>query len=381
MRRLAVSLFLLSLLAVPPTQAQTIPTSSGIAPAPGMPRPANDSLFRRARRLVGDGNGATGRALVDSLLAAAAPGSTDYGNALYWHGALAATAAEAERDYRRVIVEFPLAFYADDALLALAELEQARGDLAAALAHLQRFVHDHPASPGRGIAALGAARLAFEQRDTKVGCAMVAEAKASVAPGDVEVANQIAYYASRCPNLPVTTAKIGPVKGPTIASNTPTAAPDTAKKTSSPPPATTAPIASLPAATPVRTEPVSAPSTTVPKPTSKPTQKPAEQPVTPRPAPAPPAPAAGRHTIQLAAFNTRPEAEQFAARLAKRGLATRVSVVTRDVRGTKTQFFRVRLGFYRTPQAAEAEVAALKARGIISFATIEDPPAAGKTTP
>ena len=169
MRRLVITATLLTGLVLPAAHAQTVPTSGDIVPPPGMPRPANDTLFRRARRLVGDGNGATGRALVDSLLAAAAPGSTDYGNALYWHGALAPTAAEAERDYRRVIVEFPLAFYADDALLALAELEQARGDRAGALAHLQRFVHDHPASPGRGIAALGAARLAFEQHDTKTG--------------------------------------------------------------------------------------------------------------------------------------------------------------------------------------------------------------------
>lgn len=383
MHRLAVSLSLVTLLAVPTARAQTIPTSSGIAPAPGMPRPANDSIFRRARRLVGEGNGAVGRALVDSLLAAAPPGSTDYGNALYWHGALAPTAAEAERDYRRVIVEFPLAFYADDALLALAELEQARGDRAGALVHLQRFVHDHPASPGRGIAALGAARLAFEQRDTKVGCAMVAEAKASVAPGDVEVANQIAYYASRCPNLPVTTAKIGPVKGPVTPPPT-TTTPDTARTSSTPvasttpvapAPLATAPAASLPAATPVRTEAAKAPE--VPKPAPTTAVKPVASPATSRPTP----PAAGRHTIQVAAYPTRPEAEQFAARLAKRGLATRVVAVTRDVRGAKTQIFRVRLGFYRSARDAEAEVAALKARGIIAFATTEDPPAAGTATP
>jgi hypothetical protein len=34
-----------------------------------IPPPANDSLFRRARRMVSEGNGAAGRALVDSLLA------------------------------------------------------------------------------------------------------------------------------------------------------------------------------------------------------------------------------------------------------------------------------------------------------------------------
>jgi cell division protein FtsN len=365
MRRLAVSVSLLSVLAFPTARAQSVPTSSGIAPAPGMPRPANDSLFRRARRLVGDGNGAIGRALVDSLLAAAAPASSEYGNALFWHGALAATAAEAERDYRRVIVEFPLSYYADDALLALAELEQARGDRASALAHLQRFVHDHPSSPGRGIVALGAARLAFEQRDTKTACAMVSEAKASVAPGDSSVSNQIAYYATRCPNLPVTVAKIGPV-GSTTA---PTSAAPTTTTPPIPAPVVTAPVVTAPVATaPVATAPARTAPTPTPAPVTTTPPKPAVQ--TP---PKPVAPTAGRYTIQLAAFNTRPEAEQFAAKLATRGLKTRVSGTAKP--------FRVRLGFYRTPQEASAEVAALKARGIISFATTEDPPASGTPTP
>jgi cell division septation protein DedD len=354
MRRLAGSLFLLSVLALPAARAQGVPTSSGIAPAPGMPRPANDTIFRRARRLVGEGNGAMGRALVDSLLAAAAPGSTDYGNALYWHGALAATAAEAEGDYRRVIVEYPLAFYADDALLALAELEQARGDRAGALAHLQRFVHDHPASPARGIAALGAARLAFEQRDTRTGCAMVSEAKASVAPGDVEVANRIAYYASRCPNLPVTVAKIGPVKSA-----------DSARATA---PAVTAPTpAPAPAPAPA---PVAATAAPV-APTAVPSKS-ATPPVTSTPPATHGDPLAGHYTIQLAAFNTRPEAEQFAAQLAKRGLTARVSGTAKP--------FRVRLGFYQTKKEVSAEVSALKARGIVSFATTEDPPPASRTS-
>ena len=85
------------------------------AAATPIPRPANDSLYRRARKLVLEGNGAAGRALVDSLLARATTGTAEYGDALYWHGALSATLADAERDYRRVIVEYPLAFYADDA--------------------------------------------------------------------------------------------------------------------------------------------------------------------------------------------------------------------------------------------------------------------------
>src|SRR5206468_10439835 len=102
------------------------------------------------------------------------------------------------------IVEYPLSLYADDALLSLAELEQARGDRTAAYQHLQRFVHEHPASPARARAGLAAARLAFEQRDASHGCAMIADARASVGTSDVELGNQIEYYGGHCPAAPTT---------------------------------------------------------------------------------------------------------------------------------------------------------------------------------
>jgi hypothetical protein len=332
-------------------QAQTPP------PPAGIPRPANDSLFRRARKLVLDGNGVAGRALVDSLLAAATPGTPTYGDALYWHGALASTMVDAERDYRRVIVEYPLAYYADDALLAIAGLEQGRGDRAAALAHLQRFVHEHPASPARGIAALGAARLAFEQRDTKMGCAMITEARASVGAADVELTNQITYYSSRCPTPgPTTVAKIGPV-GTTAATpvDTQTKATKSGVRRTEPDsmPKTAAAIVAA-GATP-RATPVPPPRSRTPAAAPKPAAAAMSRATTTSPR--------GRYTIQLAAFNTRPEAEKFVRTLVSRGLKARVSGETKP--------FRVRLDFYPTHSAAAAEVAALKARGIVGFVAEE----------
>ena len=323
-------------------------------------KPANDSLFRRARKLVSEGNGAAGRALVDSLLAAAPAGTADYGNALYWHGALAQTAAEAEHDYRRVIVEFPLAYYADDALLAMAELEQARGDRASAMQHLQRFVREHPASTARGIAALGAARLAFEQRDTKTGCAMIGEARASAGAGDVELANQIGYYASRCPNLPET---------PSVVAAAPATPAASAAEASPAEPASPVAVAPVPAATeaPVTAAPVAAvPVTKAAAAPAKTVRAALRAVVTPAPAPvrAKPVAAHGRFTIQLAAFNTRAEADRFIAKLRTKKLPARVSGTAKP--------FRVRLGFYPSRDAAAAEVSALKARGIIGFA-VEEP--------
>ena len=332
----------------------------------------NDSVFRRARRSVSEGNGAVGRAVVDSLLKREPEGSIGYGNALYWRGALAETAADAERDYRRVIVEYPLSAYSDDALLAIAELEQARGDRAGALLHLQRFVKEHTVSPVRGTAALAAARLAFEQRDARVGCAMIAEARASVPGTDVELRNQIDYAGARCTGVDAGTSGAiasAPVGGaPAPAAREPTTAsskkvaPDIAQKTVPTPKAAQAvspPIVKPPpptVMTPVVTPPAAVviASADTPEPRAKPASR-----------------SRGVYTIQLAAYNTQVEAERLVTKLGTRGVKARVSGASRP--------FRVRLDFYPTRQAALDAVASLKQRGIIGFVTSDEPPAEGKT--
>ncbi len=309
------------------------------------PTSPNDSLFRRARRLVSEGQGTAGRSLVDSLLRRETEGSTGYGDALYWRGALAETAAEAERDYRRVIVEYPVSLYADDALLAIAELEQARGDRVGALQHLQRFVREHPVSSARGIAALAAARLAFEQRDTRTGCAMIAEARASASTTDVELRNQIDYFTTRC--------VAGEREVPSASSMS-----------------SSAPVRVTPPAVPAQRAKVAAavareaaPKTPAAKtPTKMPTTRPEEA--------ARATTSGGSYTIQLAAYSTRPDADRLIAKLAARGVKARVSGATKP--------FRVRLDLYPTRQAAQDEVAALRARGIIGFVTTETPRPEGK---
>ena len=75
------------------TATVSLVSSSGAQSA----SPAVDSVYQRARRMVSEGEGAAGRAIVDSLLRAAAEGTPAYGDALFWHGALAETAADAER--------------------------------------------------------------------------------------------------------------------------------------------------------------------------------------------------------------------------------------------------------------------------------------------
>ena len=330
--------------------------------------PGSDSLFRRARRMVSEGNGTAGRALVDSLLKGEAEGSTGYGDALYWHGALAETAADAERDYRRVIVEYPLSTYADDALLAIAELEQARGDREGALQHLQRFVKEHPSSAARGTAAFAAARLAFEQRDTRTGCTMLAEARASIPATDVELRNQIDYFTPRCPASGVV-AKVAVDGIPTTTTAPPardTTSSASSVKVSDPrsqPTAHSKPGRPIPSAHEVKRPPVHqslpdtgelpAASTTVP------------------PKATPAVRTHGIYTIQLAAYNTRPDADRLVAKLRSNGVPARVSGTAKP--------FRVRLEFYPTRQAALDQVALLRGRGIIGFVTTEEPPPEGTT--
>lgn len=320
--------------------------------------------------MVSDGNGAAGRALVDSMVRASTEGSPTYGDAIFWRGALAETAAEAERDYRRVIVEYPLSPYADDALLSLAELEQARGDRMAAYQHLQRFVREHPVSPARARAGLAAARLAFEQRDMTRGCAMIADARTSVGTSDVELRNQIDYYGGRCP-----AGASAPVPGPSVA----TSPAPPSRTTATPPAATTAtrpataasPKATTPASrAPARAEPP-APAPATPERARPAPAEPESVPV--KPAAAAPPTARGTWTIQLAAYNTRADAERLLAKLATRGVKARISSEGRAP-------FRVRLDYYATRQDAAAAVAELKQRGIIGFAT-EEARSGGAPTP
>jgi cell division septation protein DedD len=334
---------------------------------------ATDSTYQRARRLVSEGDGAAGRAIVDSILRASTEGTPVYGDALFWRGALAETAADAERDYRRVIVEYPLSRYADDALLSLAELEQARGDRSAAFQHLQRFVREHPMGPARARAGLAAARLAFEQRDLTRGCAMIADARLAAGATDVELKNQIDYHGSRCPSTPATAAAT-----PAPAAAAPTVRPSGAPTVvSSPPPGSPS---SGPTTGPA---PASAsPNVTPPRRADTVTSRAAVAP-TPRNAPAANAPAAkelatkastprGIWTIQLAAYNTRSDAEALVRKLAARGVKARISGDAKP--------FRVRLDYFDTRQDAAARVAELKQRGIIGFVT-DEPRSAGASRP
>ncbi|MBA3853348.1 MAG: hypothetical protein C0503_02975 [Gemmatimonas sp.] len=105
---------------------------------------ARAEIFRRAQRLVNDGNGPEGRALVDSLLNATEPRSADEAEVLFWRATLAENWDQAQRDYMRVMLEHERSSFAPRAMLRLAQGELMRADTAASLRYLERSLLEWP---------------------------------------------------------------------------------------------------------------------------------------------------------------------------------------------------------------------------------------------
>ena len=125
--------------------------------------PATDPVFVRAQQMVTAGQDVAGRAVIDSVLTVTPDGTPRYAEALYWRATLSKTAAGAERDYRRIVVEYALSPRAQESLLRLAQLEMTRGDRAGARAHLERLQREYPggAASMRGSMTLAPSSLAI----------------------------------------------------------------------------------------------------------------------------------------------------------------------------------------------------------------------------
>src|SRR6266705_2117697 len=143
--------------------------------------------------------------------AATLPSARLYPEALFWRASLSANAADAESDYRHIVVDYPLAAQAEDALLRLAQLELARGDRDGALAHLQKIQRDYPRSKSLARASYWTARVLFEKNDITNACRANANARAQADTTEIELRNQIQYQRQRCPSAPVvaSTAAVG----------------------------------------------------------------------------------------------------------------------------------------------------------------------------
>ena len=239
--------------------------------APPRPTTTIDSVFARARQLVVSGNGSAGRLLIDSVVAATSPDSQTYADAIYWRATLAATSADAERDYRRIIVEYPFSPHAGDALFQLGQIEVARGDRSGAIVHLDRFLLENPTHTERGRAGLLLVRTSFDAGDAPHACVALTRALQDVPPDQVELRNQLDYYSPRCSSVDTTT------KAASAADAAPTAAKDTARRDATPE-------------------------------------------------------AKGKYTLQVASYNSRTDAAKLTSRLKARGLDARLVGTTKVFR-------------------------------------------------
>lgn len=260
------------------------------------------AVYRRAQRLVTDGQGAEGRVLVDSMLSAADPGTPEEAEALFWRATLGESWEAAQRDYLRIMLEHDRSARAGDAMLRLAQGESARGDREAAVRYLERLAREAPESPARAEAGLWHGRILIERGERDAGCGVLRETRGRVRAGAIELENQYDYLLRACPEPGATPASV---------------------------------------------------SSAVPSPPSKPSTSP------PTSAPAPPtaAPPAARGpiwSVQAAALSTAAEANAVVARLRARGYDARVDGTTAP--------FRVRFGMFPTRAAAAAALERYKAR-------------------
>lgn len=347
---------------------------------------ATDPVFVRAQTLVSDGNGAAGRALIDSMIAATPPMAPLYPQALFWRATLAANAADAESDYKHIVVDYPLASQAPDALLRLAQLELARGDKDGALAHLRRIPRDYPRSKLLARASYWTARVLFETNDVANACVANASAMSQSDTTEIELRNQIQYQAQRCPaNAAVAASSpavsVSPAGTGAVALPTSTTAATPSAETKPPLTATAQnpqaqestarpkPPEKAADANPSIVDPAKAPQSTKEKASAKtnsaePVEAAAAKVNPPRVAEtnstkASPAASTVSYSVQVAAYNRRADALTLASTLTKRGYDARVDGTTAP--------FRVRIGRYSTEAAAENELKNIKAKHMDGF--------------
>jgi len=313
------------------------------------PARTTDPVFVRAQALVSDGNGAAGRALIDSVIATTSPTARMYPEALYWRASLASNAADAESDYKHIVVDYPLAPQAEEALLRLAQLELARGDREGALLHLQRIPRDYPRSKSLARASYWTARVLFEKNDIPNACAANANALTQAGDGEVELRNQIQYQGQRCPSAAAVAAikpaaeAASPNPVTPTASSTPASVVTAPAEVATPAPASNPTLTSNP---PVAEKATVIDSAKLPVPTMPPTK----------------ASTVSRsigYSVQVAAYNRKIEADKLASSLRARGYQARVD-------GSAAPF-RVRIGRYATAKDAEEALKKIKAKHMDGF--------------
>ncbi|HEX9730195.1 MAG TPA: SPOR domain-containing protein [Gemmatimonadales bacterium] len=157
-----------------------------------------DATLASAMQLVTEGQGDSARALVRARLRQVGPSDSLYPEVLFIAGVVADNADSALAAFRRVSIEFSQSAWADHALLRIAQLHFAAGDLTTATRAAERILLDYPMSPVGPAAAYWVARVRLERGELSEACDYLQRAATSE---DVELANRAAYYFQRCRDL------------------------------------------------------------------------------------------------------------------------------------------------------------------------------------
>ena len=155
--------------------------------------------YERARRLVEQGQGAVGRAVADSLVAASPPGSPALAEALWWRATLSADGARAEQDLRRIIDDFSASPRVGDATVRIAQLDISRDRPDMAVPALDRLVRERPDDPARAQAAYWLARARLEIGDVRGACFALADGATWVRSSETYTRQQLVELRERLP--------------------------------------------------------------------------------------------------------------------------------------------------------------------------------------
>lgn len=165
--------------------------------AADLPAQQYDERVQAAVLMAQDGNADTARARIQSLLASLPANDSVYPEALYASGTIAPTAAQAQRYFRRVALEYGWSPWADDALLQLAEIRYASHDALGTVRAVERLRADYPASALLPTGAYWAARASVDLNDDATACQWVSYGL-SRGGSDIETINQLRYFSGRC---------------------------------------------------------------------------------------------------------------------------------------------------------------------------------------
>ncbi|MEP6780404.1 MAG: SPOR domain-containing protein [Gemmatimonadaceae bacterium] len=354
--------------------------------------PAVTTATARARSLADAGNGAKARELLDSLVNALPRESLEEAEALYWRALLAEQSADAERDWKRLIVDVPFSPRAAEGLLRLSELDLARNDTQLAYQRVQRLLSDHPDAPERPRAMLLLARLYFTGNDSPRACGVLSVVRREAPLSAVEVRLQADELQQQCrkvheiamgaapdsltPISPTVAPPVTAVVTPPVASTaklpvttkTPTVvAPVTPPATVKPPVTTQTPPATAATILPPTTSSATTAVTPPPVANVPPISNQGDtaifkvEPHPSKPAVVEKSRAVGKWTVQIAAYETRAQAEALVKRLSAKKIDAHSA-------GSKKPF-RVQVGRYVTRAQATNALATLKKNGQKGFVT------------